>query len=62
MNDLVNLYILTLSCCFGVSLPSILTMSYQLYRSMSLGESLKAALDDLIENQLITPDLAVKVN
>ncbi|CAI7992303.1 Transcription initiation factor IIA subunit 2 [Geodia barretti] len=35
-------------------------MSYQLYRSMSLGESLKAALDDLIENQLITPDLAVK--
>ena len=37
-------------------------MSYQLYRSMSLGESLKAALDDLIENQLITPELAVKAS
>ena len=37
-------------------------MSYQLYRSMSLGESLKAALDDLIEKQLITPDLALKAS
>ena len=37
-------------------------MSYQLYRSMSLGESLQAALDDLIEKQLITPELALKAS
>ena len=37
-------------------------MSYQLYRSMSLGESLQAALDDLIQNQHITPDLALKAS
>ena len=37
-------------------------MSYQLYRSMSLGESLQAALDDLIAKQLITPELALKVS
>lgn len=36
-------------------------MSYQLYRSMSLGESLQAALDDLIKAQHITPELALKV-
>lgn len=36
-------------------------MSYQLYRSMSLGESLQAALDELISEQHITPDLALKV-
>lgn len=37
-------------------------MSYQLYRSMSLGESLQAALDDLIKAQHITPELALKVS
>lgn len=36
-------------------------MSYQLYRSMSLGESLQAALDELISEQHISPDLALKV-
>ena len=37
-------------------------MSYQLYRHMSLGESLQEALDDLIMDQRITPDLAAKVS
>ena len=37
-------------------------MSYQLYRSMSLGESLQAALDDLIKDQHISPDLALKAS
>ena len=37
-------------------------MSYQLYRSMSLGESLQAALDDLITNGIISPELAAKAS
>uniref|UniRef100_H2ZB97 Transcription initiation factor IIA subunit 2 n=1 Tax=Ciona savignyi TaxID=51511 RepID=H2ZB97_CIOSA len=36
-------------------------MSYQLYRNTSLGNSLQESLDELIQSQQITPQLALRV-
>ncbi|XP_065070359.1 transcription initiation factor IIA subunit 2-like [Rhopilema esculentum] len=35
-------------------------MSYQLYRNTTLGNSLQESLDELIQSQQITPQLALK--
>jgi len=36
-------------------------MSYQLYRNTTLGNSLQESLDELIQSQQITPQLALQV-
>ena len=36
-------------------------MSYQLYRNTTLGNSLQESLDELIQTQQITPQLALRV-
>uniref|UniRef100_A0A8I3PF49 Transcription initiation factor IIA gamma chain n=1 Tax=Canis lupus familiaris TaxID=9615 RepID=A0A8I3PF49_CANLF len=36
-------------------------MTYQLYRNTTLGNSLQESLDELIQSQQITPQLALKV-
>lgn len=36
-------------------------MSYQLYRNTTLGHTLQEALDELMNLQLLTPTLAIKV-
>ena len=36
-------------------------MAYQLYRNTTLGNSLQESLDELIESQQITPQLALQV-
>ncbi|XP_055968014.1 transcription initiation factor IIA subunit 2-like [Sorex fumeus] len=36
-------------------------MAYQLYRSTTLGNSLQESLDELIQSQHITPQLALRV-
>nr|CAB3251282.1 transcription initiation factor IIA subunit 2-like [Phallusia mammillata] len=36
-------------------------MSYQLYRNTTLGNSLQESLDELIQSQQITPQLALRV-
>lgn len=36
-------------------------MSAELYRQTKLGDSLVSALEDLLDSQKITPDLAIKV-
>ena len=36
-------------------------MSYQLYRNTTLGHTLQEALDELMQHQLLTPQLAIKV-
>ncbi|XP_057313410.1 transcription initiation factor IIA subunit 2-like [Hydractinia symbiolongicarpus] len=37
------------------------TMSYQLYRNTTLGNSLQESLDELIQSQQISPQLALQV-
>ena len=36
-------------------------MSTEIYRQTKLGDSLVSALEDLLEKEKITPDLAIKV-
>ncbi len=36
-------------------------MSYQLYRNTTLGHTLQEALDELMQMQMVSPDLAIKV-
>ena len=36
-------------------------MNYELYRRSAIGQSLTEALDELIQNQQITPQLAMRV-
>lgn len=36
-------------------------MNYELYRRSALGQALTEALDELIQNQQITPQLAMRV-
>lgn len=36
-------------------------MNYELYRRSALGQSLTEALDELVQNQQITPHLAMRV-
>ncbi|QQP57094.1 Transcription initiation factor IIA subunit 2, partial [Caligus rogercresseyi] len=43
------------------ALLSISVMSYQLYRNTTLGHTLRETLDELMQMQLLTPALALKV-
>jgi len=36
-------------------------MSYQLYRNTTLGHTLQEALDELMQMQMLSPNLALKV-
>ena len=36
-------------------------MTTELYRQTKLGDALVSALEDLLDNEKITPDLAIKV-
>lgn len=47
---------LKLSTCFVT-----LLMNYELYRRSSLGLALTDALDELVQNQQLTPNLGLKV-